>query len=152
MCSWFINSDYSSQGSQSKLNTTHNRCFTSLCGLSMLFIAPGIKKKMQMYIQFTSCLTIFDTRSMSFMSLRQFHYLSSIMLTFLHNRGPWQQYQQLLYLLKNLKKYGERNNLKKARRNKSEDFKITFKKDCKRTSIVSFRKPHTPHLKVKEEI
>lgn len=54
---------------------------------------------------------------------------------------------------KYFKKYGERKDLKKARRNKSEDFKITFKRNYyKRTSRVSFGIPHTPHLRVKDEI
>lgn len=43
---------------------------------------------------------------------------------------------------KYLKKYGERKALKKARWNKSDDFKIT--KYYKRILRVSFGIPHTP--------
>ena len=59
-------------------NNSQQMCFTYLCGLLMFFIAIGVQTKMQMCNQFTSCLTIFNTRSMSFMSLGQFHGLSGI--------------------------------------------------------------------------
>lgn len=58
---------------------------------------------------------------MSFMSLGQFHGLSSIM-------SMTTIWAATVSVEKYLKKYGERKDLKKARRKNSEDFKITLKK------------------------